>query len=88
MTLKAEWQPYGSSAVGGERFYLDPATIQPTSVGFAVVVLSNYPEPIKESFGAFQSVRSEVELDCKNHHLRDIGIQFHRQSLGKGKRVV
>jgi hypothetical protein len=74
--------------VGGERFYLDPATIQPTSVGFAVVVLSNYPVPIKESFGDFQSVRSEVELDCINHHLRDIGIQFYRQSLGKGKRVV
>ena len=61
MAVKAEWQPYGSSAVGGERYYLYPATIQPTSVGFAVVVLSNYPVSIKESFGTFQSVRSEVE---------------------------
>ena len=87
LAAEAEWQPYGSTALGGERYYLDPSTIQPTSVGFAAVVLSNYPVPIKESFGTFQSVRSEVEMDCKNHQLRDIGIQFYRQPMGKGRLI-
>jgi hypothetical protein len=87
LAVEAEWQPYGSTVVGGERYYLDPSTIQPTSIGFAAVVLSNYPVPIKESFGTFQSVRSEVEMDCKNHQLRDIGIQFYRQPMGKGRLI-
>ena len=87
LAAEAEWQPYGSTALGGERYYLDPSTIQPTSVGFAAVVLSNYPVPIKESFGTFQSVRSEVEMDCKNHQLRDISIQFYRQPMGKGRLI-
>lgn len=58
LAAEAEWQPYGSTEVVDERYYLDPSTIQPTSVGFATVVLSNYPVPIRESFGTFQSVRS------------------------------
>jgi hypothetical protein len=85
--VHAEWQPYGAAAVGGERYYLDPATIKPTPVGFTVTVLSNYPVPIKESFGTFQSVKSAVELDCGKQQLRDIDIQFHRQPMGKGKVV-
>lgn len=66
----------------GERYYLDPATIKPTAVGFTVVVLSTYPVPIKESFGTSQSVKSDIEMDCDQ--LRDIAIQFHRQAMGKG----
>ena len=85
--VQAEWQPYASAEVGGERYYLDPATIQPTSVGFSLVVLSSYPVPIKESFGTFQSVRSEIEMDCTNHQLRDIAIRFHRKPMAKGKVV-
>lgn len=87
MAAHAQWQPYGAAAVGGERYYLDPATIKPTTVGFTVVVLSTYPVPIKESFGTFQSVKSDIEMDCDKHQLRDIAIQFHRQSMGKGKVV-
>lgn len=63
LAVEAEWQPYGSTVVGGERYYLDPSTIQPSSVG------------------------SEVEMDCKNHQLRDIGIQFYRQPMGKGRLI-
>jgi hypothetical protein len=85
--VHAEWQPYGAAAVGGERYYLDPATIKPTPVGFTATVLSTYPVPIKESFGTFQSVKSDIEMDCGKHQLRDIAIQFHRQSMGKGKVV-
>ena len=87
MAAHAEWQPYGAAAVGGERYYLDPATIKPTAVGFTVVVLSTYPVPIKESFGTFQSVKSDIEMDCGKHQLRDIALQFHRRSMGKGKVV-
>jgi hypothetical protein len=85
--VDAEWQPYGAAAVGGERYYLDPASIKPTAVGFTVVVLSTYPVPIKESFGTFQSVKSDIEMDCGKHQLRDIDIRFHRQSMGKGRVV-
>ena len=87
LAVQAEWQPYATSEVGGERYYLDPATLQPTPVGFTVVVLSSYPVPIKESFGTFQSVRSEIEMDCTNHQLRDIAIRFHRKPMAKGKVV-
>ena len=87
LAVQAEWQPYATAEVGGERYYLDPATLQPTPVGFTVVVLSSYPVPIKESFGTFQSVRSEIEMDCTNHQLRDIAIRFHRKPMAKGKVV-
>ena len=40
LAVQAEWQPYATAEVGGDRYYLDPATLQPTPVGFAVVVLS------------------------------------------------
>ena len=87
LAVQAEWQPYASAEVGGERYYLDPATIQSTPVGFTAVVLSSYPVPIKESFGTFQSVRSEIEMDCTNHQLRDIAIRFYRKPMAKGKVV-
>ena len=87
LAVQAEWQPYARAEVGGESYYLDPATILPTSVGFSLVVLSSYPVPIKESFGTFQSVRSEIEMDCTNHQLRDIAIRFHRKPMAKGKVV-
>ena len=87
LAVQAEWQPYASAEVGGERYYLDPATLQPTPVGFTAVVLSSYPVPIKESFGTFQSVRSEIEMDCTNHQLRDIAIRFHMKPMAKGKVV-
>jgi hypothetical protein len=64
LAVQAGWQPYATAEVGGERYYLDPARIQSTPVGFTAVVLSSYPVPIKESFGTFQSVRSEIEMDC------------------------
>ena len=73
--------------MGGGRYFLDPATIKPTLVGFTLVVLSNYPVPIKESFGTFQSVRSNIEMDCENHQLRDIAIRFYRKPIAKGKVV-
>ena len=87
LAVQAEWQPYATAEVGGERYYLDPATLQPTPVGFTAVVLSSYPVPIKESFGTFQSVRSEIEMDCTHHQLRDIAIRFHRKPMAKGKVV-
>ena len=87
LAVQAEWQPYATAEVGGERYYLDPATLQPTPVGFTVVVLSSYPVPIKESFGTFQSVRSEIEMDCTHHQLRDIAIRFYRKPMAKGKVV-
>ncbi len=87
LAVQAEWQPYATAEVGGERYYLDPATLQPTPVGFTLVVLSNYPVPIKESFGTFQSVRSEIEMDCTHHQLRDMAIRFHRKPMAKGKVV-
>ena len=87
MAVQAEWRPYANAEVGGERYYLDPATIKPTPVGFTLAVLSNYPVPIKESFGTFQSVRSDIELDCANHQLRDISMKFFRKPMGKGKVV-
>ena len=88
LAAQAEWQPYATAEVGGERYYLDPATLQSTPVGFTAVVLSSYPVPIKESFGTFQSVRSEIEMDCAHHQLRDIAIRFHRKPMGKGKVVL
>jgi hypothetical protein len=87
LAVHAEWQPYASAEVGGERYFLDPATIKPTPVGFTLAVLSNYPVPIKESFGTFQSVRSDIEMDCENHQLRDISMKFFRKPMGKGKVV-
>ena len=87
LAAQAGWQPYAMAEVGGERYYLDPATLQSTPVGFTAVVLSSYPVPIKESFGTFQSVRAEIEMDCTHHQLRDIAIRFHRKPMGKGKVV-
>jgi hypothetical protein len=82
LDVYAEWQPYASAAVNGERHFLDPARIKPTPVGF---VLSNYPVPIKNSFGTFQSVGLDIEMDCENHQLRDISMKFLRTPMGKGK---
>lgn len=82
LDVYAEWQPYASAAVNGERHFLDPARIKPTPVGF---VLSNYPVPIKNSFGTFQSVGLDIEMDCENHQLRDISMKFLQTPMGKGK---
>jgi hypothetical protein len=88
LAIQAGWQPYATAKVGGERYYLDPATIRSTPVGFTLVVLSNYPVPIKESFGTFQSVWSKIEMDCTHLQLRDMAIRFHRKPMAKGKVVL
>jgi hypothetical protein len=40
-----------------------------------------------ESYGTFQSVRSNIEMDCEDHQLRDISMKFFRKPMGKGKVV-
>jgi hypothetical protein len=83
----AAWVPYGEAEMLGNVYYLDPESIRKSDAGFIVNILSTYPAPIRESFATFQSVQSQVEMDCHNKQLREVFMNFHKQAMGRGRVV-
>ena len=64
--VHAAWVPYGETELVGNIYYIDPDTLRKSEAGYIFNILSNYSVPIRESFATFQSVQSQVELDCRN----------------------
>ncbi len=85
--VHAAWVPYGETELVGNIYYIDPDTLRKSEAGYIFNILSNYSVPIRESFATFQSVQSQVELDCRHRQLREIFINFHQQPMGKGRVV-